>query len=92
MNLNQGAVSKAILEAAGPGLQQAVRTEASSATLQYTDVIITDGFKLKCQKVFHAVCPFWDNGTGQAEEVRVSFKDENTFVIMTLYFGQLCNT
>ncbi|XP_045890992.1 protein mono-ADP-ribosyltransferase PARP14-like [Micropterus dolomieu] len=68
MDLNQGAVSKAILEAAGSGLQSAVRSEARVATLQRTDVVITDGFKLRCRKVFHAVCPFWDNGRGQAEE------------------------
>uniref|UniRef100_A0A667WYB2 Poly [ADP-ribose] polymerase n=1 Tax=Myripristis murdjan TaxID=586833 RepID=A0A667WYB2_9TELE len=65
LNLNQGAVSKAILAAAGPGLQSAVRQEARAAMLQYGDVVVTDGFNLKSQKVFHAVCPFWDNGTGQ---------------------------
>ncbi|XP_040011244.1 protein mono-ADP-ribosyltransferase PARP14-like isoform X2 [Xiphias gladius] len=68
MNLKQGAVSKAILEAAGPQLQSAVRSEAGVATLQQSDVVITDGFKLSCRKVFHAVCPFWDNGGGRAEE------------------------
>uniref|UniRef100_A0A4W6DZF5 Poly [ADP-ribose] polymerase n=1 Tax=Lates calcarifer TaxID=8187 RepID=A0A4W6DZF5_LATCA len=72
MNLNQGAVSKAILEAAGPGLQSAVRSEAGVATLQYTDVVVTDGFNLSCQKVFHTVCPFWDNGAGQAEEALIT--------------------
>nr|XP_046242508.1 protein mono-ADP-ribosyltransferase PARP14-like isoform X2 [Scatophagus argus] len=72
MNLNQGAVSKAILQAAGPSLQAAVRSEAGVAMLNYGDVIITDGFNLKCQKVFHAVCPFWDNGQGQAEEELIS--------------------
>ncbi|XP_070760235.1 protein mono-ADP-ribosyltransferase PARP14-like isoform X2 [Enoplosus armatus] len=67
MNLNQGAVSKAILKAAGPRLQSAVRTEAGVATLQHADVVVTDGFNLKCGKVFHAVCPLWDKGAGQAE-------------------------
>ncbi|KAM9360379.1 protein mono-ADP-ribosyltransferase PARP14-like [Symphorus nematophorus] len=68
MNLNQGAVSKAILQAAGSSLQSAVLTEARVAQLQYGDVVITDGFNLRCRKVFHAVCPFWDNGAGQAED------------------------
>lgn len=70
MNLNQGAVSKALLNAAGPGLQSAVRSEARTHVLQYCNVIITKGFKLSCQKVFHAVCPGWDNGQGRSEEVR----------------------
>ncbi|XP_053181167.1 protein mono-ADP-ribosyltransferase PARP14-like [Scomber japonicus] len=72
MNLNQGAVSKAILEAAGSRLQSAVRSEAGATTLRYGDVVVTDGFDLTCRKVFHAVCPFWDNGTGQAEEELIS--------------------
>ncbi|KAM4615976.1 protein mono-ADP-ribosyltransferase PARP14-like isoform 2-T2 [Polymixia lowei] len=69
LNLSQGAVSKAILEAAGPGLQSAARMKAM---LPHGDVIVTDGFNLKCQKVFHAVCPFWDNGAGRAEEELIS--------------------
>ncbi|XP_070689465.1 protein mono-ADP-ribosyltransferase PARP14 [Pempheris klunzingeri] len=68
MNLTQGAVSKAILQAAGPGLQSAVQSEARVARLQNGDVVITDGFNLNCRKVFHAVCPVWDNGDGRAEE------------------------
>ncbi|KAM7415528.1 hypothetical protein PAMA_017845 [Pampus argenteus] len=72
MNLNQGAISKAILEAAGPSLQSAVQSEARAATLQYGEVVITDGFNLACRKVFHAVCPHWDKGKGWAEEELIS--------------------
>lgn len=71
MNLSQGAVSNAILAAAGPGLQASVRYEAGVATLRYGDVIVTDGFNLKCRRIFHAVCPYWDKGRGKAEEVRL---------------------
>ncbi|XP_036953428.1 protein mono-ADP-ribosyltransferase PARP14-like isoform X1 [Acanthopagrus latus] len=67
MNLNQGAVSKAILQAAGPGLQPAVNSEAGVARLPFGKVVVTDGYNLMCRKVFHAVCPFWDYGAGQAE-------------------------
>lgn len=70
MNLKQGAVSNAILQAAGPRLQSAVRSETTAASLPYGCVLVTDGFNLKCRKVFHAVCPYWDNGDGLAEEVR----------------------
>uniref|UniRef100_A0A3P8NU03 Poly [ADP-ribose] polymerase n=1 Tax=Astatotilapia calliptera TaxID=8154 RepID=A0A3P8NU03_ASTCA len=68
MKLNQGAVSKAILSAAGSSLQDAIYSEARRNTLRYGDVVVTDGYNLTCQKVFHAVCPFWDKGGGQAEE------------------------
>ncbi|XP_056232020.1 protein mono-ADP-ribosyltransferase PARP14-like [Seriola aureovittata] len=72
MNLTQGAVSNAILGAAGSSLQLAVRSEAGAATLQQGNVVITDGFKLTCQKIFHTVCPYWDNGGGRAEEALIT--------------------
>ncbi|KAF3695309.1 Poly [ADP-ribose] polymerase 14 [Channa argus] len=71
MNLDQGAVSKALLEAAGPRLQTAVHSEAKATRLQFGDVVITKGFELWCQNVFHTVCPKWDNGAGQAEEALI---------------------
>lgn len=66
-NLSRGAVSAAILSAAGPQLQSAASLEAGGTRLTFGDVIVTDGYNLNCQKVFHAVCPFY--GAGQAEEV-----------------------
>ncbi|XP_027872328.1 protein mono-ADP-ribosyltransferase PARP14-like [Xiphophorus couchianus] len=68
MNLSQGAVSSAILEAAGENLQPAVLAEAGVSALQFGDVVVTDAYNLRCQKVFHAVCPNWDNGGGEAEK------------------------
>ncbi|XP_054895199.1 protein mono-ADP-ribosyltransferase PARP14-like isoform X2 [Poeciliopsis prolifica] len=68
MNLSQGAVSAAILEAAGQKLQLAILTEAGVSALQSGDVVVTDAYNLMCQKVFHAVCPNWDNGGGEAEK------------------------
>uniref|UniRef100_A0A8C6T9F0 Poly [ADP-ribose] polymerase n=1 Tax=Neogobius melanostomus TaxID=47308 RepID=A0A8C6T9F0_9GOBI len=67
MNLQQGAVSKALLGAAGSGLQAAVVSAASEDTLPFGEVVITNGFNLRCQKVFHTVCPPWDNGGRQAQ-------------------------
>uniref|UniRef100_A0A3P9DSE4 Poly [ADP-ribose] polymerase n=1 Tax=Maylandia zebra TaxID=106582 RepID=A0A3P9DSE4_9CICH len=62
MNLNQGAVSKAILSAAGSSLQDAIYSAATGSKLPSGNVVVTDGYNLTCQKVFHAVCPSWDNG------------------------------
>ncbi|XP_072288656.1 protein mono-ADP-ribosyltransferase PARP14-like [Eucyclogobius newberryi] len=67
MNLQQGAVSKALLQAAGSGLQAAVLSTVSEDLLPFGEVVITDGFNLPCQKVFHAVCPPWDKGAGPAQ-------------------------
>ncbi|XP_028268993.1 protein mono-ADP-ribosyltransferase PARP14-like isoform X3 [Parambassis ranga] len=91
MNLDQGAVSKALLEAAGPSLQLAVRSAAGVASLQQGEVVITDGCKLACHKVFHAVCPFWDNGRGQAEKglmtiIRYCLKEAEKLQMASLSF------
>lgn len=69
VDLSSGAVSKAILQAAGHQLQSAARDEAGMATLDYGHVVVTDGYNLRCQRVFHAVCQPWDQGAGPAEEV-----------------------
>ncbi|XP_045545975.1 protein mono-ADP-ribosyltransferase PARP14 isoform X2 [Salmo salar] len=68
LDLSKGAVSNAILKAAGPGLQSAATDEARSNRLAYGDVVVTDGYNLRCQRVIHTVCPHWDQGAGSAEK------------------------
>ncbi|CAL8266086.1 unnamed protein product [Lota lota] len=57
LDLDQGAVSQAILSAAGPKLQNLVSEQRKTADIG--DVIVTDGCKLKSNVVFHAVVPSW---------------------------------
>jgi len=66
LDLERGAVSKAILGAAGPRLQWLL-TE-NRKTGNFGDVIITDGCSLKSDMVFHAVVPPWDK-QGNAHKV-----------------------
>ncbi|XP_024117610.1 protein mono-ADP-ribosyltransferase PARP15-like, partial [Oryzias melastigma] len=68
LDLTRGAVSKAILQAAGHNLQVAIRPKPGVSSVPFGTVLITDGFRLSCRRVFHAVCPCWDNGHGQAEK------------------------
>lgn len=65
--LTVGAVSNAILNAAGPKLQQLVN--AKNATGTFGEIIVTDGCNLKSKHVFHAVTPHWDKGQGTSEKV-----------------------
>ncbi|CAK6963679.1 Hypothetical predicted protein [Scomber scombrus] len=72
--LNKGAVSSAILGAAGPKLQKLV--QAGNAERRVSKVIVTVGCNLKCKHVFHAIAPDWDNGQGTAEKALSDiFKD-----------------
>ncbi|XP_032368806.1 poly(ADP-ribose) polymerase family member 14-related sequence 1 isoform X2 [Etheostoma spectabile] len=65
--LNRGAVSSAILNMAGPELQQLVNE--NNATGNFGEIIVTDGCKLKSKKVFHVVAPHWDKGKGTADKI-----------------------
>ena len=58
LDLEKGAVSRAILGAAGPKLQYLVNEQSKTGDIG--DVIVTDGCKLKSNFVFHAVVPAWD--------------------------------
>lgn len=58
----------AILREAGPKLQEAILREARVAQLDPGSLVVTDGFNLTCQKVFHTVCPPW-SASGQAKKV-----------------------
>uniref|UniRef100_A0AAZ3S5F4 Poly [ADP-ribose] polymerase n=1 Tax=Oncorhynchus tshawytscha TaxID=74940 RepID=A0AAZ3S5F4_ONCTS len=71
LDLSKGAVSNAILKAAGPGLQSAATGEARAIRLAYGDVVVTDGYNLRCQRVIHTVCPHWDQGAGSAEKILI---------------------
>lgn len=91
LDLEQGAVSKAILGAAGPGLQAAVQhqLQLATASAQQRRRLVTDAFSLKCVKVFHVVCPAWDNGAGPAEQVRASRKVVET---TDSWSGSVCSS
>ncbi|XP_072253975.1 poly(ADP-ribose) polymerase family member 14-related sequence 1 isoform X3 [Leuresthes tenuis] len=72
--LNKGAVSNAILVAAGPKLQKLVDGQNASGTPG--EVIVTDGCKLKSKQVFHVIAPSWNNSQGTAEKTLSGiFKD-----------------
>uniref|UniRef100_A0A8C1Z8Z2 Poly [ADP-ribose] polymerase n=1 Tax=Cyprinus carpio TaxID=7962 RepID=A0A8C1Z8Z2_CYPCA len=62
LDLSKGAVSKALLQTAGYQLQSEIKRAARSNGVNYGEMLITDGYELKCQKVFNVVCPFWRQG------------------------------
>ncbi|XP_065146257.2 protein mono-ADP-ribosyltransferase PARP14-like [Paramisgurnus dabryanus] len=59
LDLRKGAISNALLQAAGHQLQKEVTTAVPASRLNYGEMVITDGYNLICAKVFHVVCPYW---------------------------------
>ncbi|KAK2871250.1 hypothetical protein Q8A67_023777 [Cirrhinus molitorella] len=70
-DLSKGAVSKALLQTAGHQLQSEITRAARSNNVNYGEMVITDGYKLKCQKVFHVVCPFWKRSENKVVLIQI---------------------
>lgn len=69
-DLSKGAVSNAILRAAGPQLQILVNAENGSGS--HGEIIVTEGCQLRSMFIYHAVTPRWDNGQGTAQKVALN--------------------
>jgi len=76
LDLSQGAVSRSLLEAAGPGLQQECRAQVPAGQkLPIGQIIRTSGHQLSsvgCTDVLHGACGKWDDGAGTCETVSVN--------------------
>nr|XP_014348966.1 PREDICTED: poly [ADP-ribose] polymerase 14 [Latimeria chalumnae] len=68
LNLNAGAVSKAVLQNAGPELQELLKEEAQGKPVGVGSVFITKGCNLDCDYVLHVLSPAWQQGKPSAEK------------------------
>lgn len=84
LDLDNGAVSYAILYAAGPSIQQEVKDNAPNG-LQAGEMVSSSGGNMKCKHIYHAHLCSWDGGKGRAQQVILLF----TFYILFLSF--LCS-
>lgn len=71
--LGKGAVSRSISEVAGPGLQDECKQKYPQG-INYGEVVRTGGHNLRCQAVYHGVCPRWDSSGGRTEKVLHVFR------------------
>ncbi|KAK7120426.1 hypothetical protein R3I94_020427 [Phoxinus phoxinus] len=71
LDLSKGAVSRALLQTAGHQLQSEIKRSARSSKISYGEMVVTDGYNLKCKKVYHVVCPFWKPGSADMVLVQI---------------------
>ncbi|XP_078259604.1 protein mono-ADP-ribosyltransferase PARP14-like isoform X2 [Rhinoraja longicauda] len=69
LNLSLGAISKALLQKAGPQLKRLLEKESLGKPPYNGRIYETKGCNLDCEEVYHAVVPYWRAGTGNAEKV-----------------------
>ncbi|XP_039179752.1 protein mono-ADP-ribosyltransferase PARP9 isoform X2 [Crotalus tigris] len=64
-DLSQGTVSRAILEKAGPAMQEQFASELQKLPSERSNFIYTKGFHLDCEHVLHVVWPSYIEGNRQ---------------------------
>ncbi|XP_051868998.1 protein mono-ADP-ribosyltransferase PARP14-like isoform X2 [Pristis pectinata] len=69
LKLSSGAVSKAILEKAGPELEQLLQNERRRKEPLMGNIYETKGCNLDCNEVYHAIVPQWESGNSNAAKV-----------------------
>ncbi|XP_077865003.1 protein mono-ADP-ribosyltransferase PARP14-like [Saccoglossus kowalevskii] len=71
LDLDTGAVSKSILQAAGVQLQQEINNKTTSGvSTNEGDIIITSGGNTQCNNIYHVICCKWNNNnTSKASQV-----------------------
>uniref|UniRef100_A0A4W3HAG0 Poly [ADP-ribose] polymerase n=1 Tax=Callorhinchus milii TaxID=7868 RepID=A0A4W3HAG0_CALMI len=72
LDLNSGAVSRAILGKAGPKLQQLLFAEGQGGKGFAGCIYQTKGCNLGCIEVLHVVAPQWDQGNGPSKKVLIN--------------------
>ena len=69
LNLRSGALSGALLKAAGRVLQEECRQNAPAGGIQYGETVVTSGGRLRCRAVVHGACCDWIDGPDVCKEV-----------------------
>ncbi|XP_073490630.1 protein mono-ADP-ribosyltransferase PARP14-like [Aquarana catesbeiana] len=75
LNLNRGAVSKALLSRAGSNMQQLLNDASLGTQAAPGSVFSTDGCNLNCQEVLHVVTPHWDRQGTSETILRTNIKN-----------------
>lgn len=72
--LNKGPLSQALLERAGPQLQEELNEAGQGVTVGVGTILQTSGYNLNCRHVLHVVVPQWKvNNSAWSLKVRPSF-------------------
>lgn len=77
--LNREPLSRALLEKAGPKLQEELNTTGQRMSINVGTVLQTSGCNLHCQRVLHVVAPDWENGSTSSHKVGPGFQFSRKF-------------
>ena len=81
--LNNGPLSKALLEKAGPELQKELNEAGQGFSVEAGTILQTSGCNLNCHHVFHVVVPQWKvNDTASSLKVGPSYTFSRPWVAL----------
>ncbi len=65
LNLNNGAITKAIMNAAGNGIKQEFTNKAPNGA-NPGDIVVTSGGNMNCTAIYHSVMSSWEKSTSES--------------------------
>jgi O-acetyl-ADP-ribose deacetylase (regulator of RNase III) len=77
LNLNHGAITSAILRAAGSGIEKECQTNAPNG-VGYGDIVSTSGGNITCKAIYHGAVPEWSSGNGETVCKQQTFAEYST--------------
>uniref|UniRef100_A0A6P8QZ94 Poly [ADP-ribose] polymerase n=1 Tax=Geotrypetes seraphini TaxID=260995 RepID=A0A6P8QZ94_GEOSA len=89
LKLDKGAVAQALLQKAGPKLQQLLEKEGQGLKITEGSLFRTDGCNLNCKNVFHVTTPGWNKGQGTSEKVLGDTIKECLKTVQKFAFGSI---
>ncbi|XP_022370811.1 poly [ADP-ribose] polymerase 15 isoform X2 [Enhydra lutris kenyoni] len=89
LQLGHGLLSRAILQKAGPNLQEELYAVKQGTVEKRGSIFITSGHNLNCQAVFHVVAPTWDNAAGRSQQIMANIIKKCLATVEELSFSSI---
>ncbi|XP_045858583.1 protein mono-ADP-ribosyltransferase PARP15 isoform X2 [Meles meles] len=89
LQLGNGPLSRAILQKAGPKLQEELYAVKQGTVEKIGSIFITSGCNLNCQAVFHVVAPTWDNAAGRSQQIMANIIKKCLATVEELSFSSI---
>ncbi|XP_021548338.1 protein mono-ADP-ribosyltransferase PARP15 [Neomonachus schauinslandi] len=89
LQLGGGTLSQALLQKAGPKLQEELYATRQGTEEEVGSIFMTSGCNLSCQAVLHVVAPEWDNGAGSSQQIMANIIEKCLTAVEELSFSSI---
>lgn len=89
LQLGRGPLSQALLQKAGPILQEELNATKQETEEEVGSIFMTSGYNLDCKAVLHVVAPDWNNGMGSSQQIMASIIKKCLMTVEELSFSSI---